>query len=134
MKELNQQEYSEYIFKDFQDNFPEFLDCYRFETDELIVEYPSHNESLTLWISTQDCELTVGFDQTGQCVWHTHMSLFGAYEPEDELREAVKFIKGIFAGTQKIVSNSKNEIYVTDTPEEIDETENQVEIRTWNDF
>lgn len=134
MKELNQQEYSDYILKGFRVNFPEFLDCYRFETDVLIVEYPSLKNSLTLWISTQDIELTVGFDQSGQCVWHTHMSLFGAYEPEDELREAVKFIKGIFAGNQKIVSNSKNEIYMTDTPEEIDETENDVELRTWKDF
>jgi len=117
MKELNQKEYSEYILRGFRYYLPEFADYYRFDMDDLIVEYPSSNNNLTLWISTYDNELTIGFDQVGLCVWHTHMSQFGAYEPEDELNEAVKFIKGVFEGKQIIVTISMNEFFVTDTPE-----------------
>jgi len=37
------------------------------------------------------------------------MNQFGAYEPEDELNEIVKFIKGVLESKQIIVS--MNELY-----------------------
>ena len=134
MRELNQQEYSDHIQRNLQQIFPEFSDYCRFETDVYIVEYPSPKKDLVLWISTQDYEITVGFDKDGECVWHTHMSLFGAYEPESELNAMVKYIKGIFEGREIIVTNSKNEIYVTDTPEETTEPDNKVKLKQWKDF
>lgn len=134
MQELNQQEYSNYIRRNLQQVFPEFSHYCRFEADVYIVEYPSPEKELVLWISTQDHEITVGFDKEEECVWHTHMSLFGAYEPESELNAMVKYIKGIFEGRERIVTNSRNEIYVTDTPEETIESDNFVILKKWKDF
>ena len=134
LQELNQQEYSDYIQRHLLQVFPEFSDYCRFETDVYIVEYPSIKNDLVLWISTQDDELTVGFDKDGECIWHTHMSLFGAYEPESELNAAVNFIKGIFEGREIIVTNSKNKIYVTDTPEITNESDDKLIFKTWKDF
>jgi hypothetical protein len=62
------------------------------------------------------------------------MSLFGAYEPESELKEAIEFINGLFDGRQIIVINEKNEIYVTDTQEKTNEFGNKVLLKSWNDF
>jgi len=134
MQELDQQEYSDYIQRNLEQIFPEFSDYYRFEKDVYIVEYPSPKKDLVLWISTQDYEITVGFDIDGECVWHTHMSLFGAYEPESELNAMVKYIKGIFEGREIIVTNSENKIYVTDTPEETTESDDKVILKQWKDF
>ena len=134
MEELNQLDYSNYIQKNLEQIFPPFIDCYRYVDDIYIIEYPSQKKELIFWVSTQDDELTIGLDKNNECIWHTHMSLFGAYEPESELKEAVEFINGLFDGRQIIVINEKNEIYVTDTPEEANELGNKLILKTWNDF
>ena len=134
MKKLNQQEYSNFIQKNLEQIFPEFIDFYRHEGDIYILEYPSGKKELILWISTQDDELSIGLDRNSECIWHTHMSLFGAYEPENELKEAIEFINGLFDGRQIIVINEKNEIYVTDTQEKTNEFGNKVLLKSWNDF
>ena len=118
MQNLNQQEYSDFIQRNLQRIFPSFMEFFRFEKDVYIIEYPGENKHMTLWTSTKDCEISIGLDKDRECVWHTHMSQFGAYEPETELNAAVKFINGIFDGTEIIVTNSKNEVFVTDTIEE----------------
>lgn len=134
MKKLNQQEYSNFIQKNLEQIFHEFIDFYRNEGDIYILEYPSGKKELILWISTQDDELSIGLDRNSECIWHTHMSLFGAYEPENELKEAIEFINGLFDGRQIIVINEKNEIYVTDTQEKTNEFGNKVLLKSWNDF
>jgi hypothetical protein len=133
MQDLNQQEYSDFIQRNLQRIFPSFLDYYRFEKDVYIIEYPSEKKYMTLWISTQDCEISIGFDKDGECVWHTHMSQFGANEPETELNAAVIFINGIFDGKEIIVTNSKNEVFVTDSIEEI-EPVNEFIYKTWREY
>jgi len=133
MKDQNQQEYSDFIQRNLQRIFPLFIDFYRFFQDIYIIEYPSKNNNLTLWVSTQDCELTIGLDKDGECVWHTHMSQFGAYEPDTELNAAVNFINGIFDGSEKIITNSNNEIFITDSIEEIVSDKESI-CRTWKEF
>lgn len=123
MKEFTQKDYSDYILKGLLKYFPEFKDYIRYETDVLIIEYPSPNHKVIFWISTQDNEITIGFDQNSQCIWHTHMSQFGAYEPESELREGVNFTKRIFDGKDKIVLSSKDGVYVTDEIEKVNKSE-----------
>ncbi len=54
MKKLNQQEYSNFIQKNLEQIFPEFIDFYRNEGDIYILEYPSGKKELILWVSTQD--------------------------------------------------------------------------------
>ena len=78
MKKLNQQEYSNFIQKNLEQIFHEFIDFYRHEGDIYILEYPSGKKELILWVSTQDDELSIGLDRNSKCIWHTHMSLFGA--------------------------------------------------------
>jgi hypothetical protein len=129
-KEFTQKEFSEYVLNGLIASFPKFNDYYRFETDVLIIEYPSIKGNLILWISSQNNELTIGFDQNNQCIWHTHMSQFGAYEPEDELKELIKFTKRIFEGEEKIVFDLTDGIYVTDS--EI--PENKLEVKEWKEL
>jgi hypothetical protein len=133
MQDLNQQEYSDFMQRNLQGIFPLFRDFFRFEKDVYIIEYPSENKYITLWVSTQDCEITIGLDKDGECIWHTHMSQFGAYEPETELDAAVKFLTGIFDGSELIVTNSNNDVFVTNTIEE-SMPENEFIYKTWKEF
>lgn len=68
MQDLNQREYSDYIQRNLQQISPSFLDYFRFEKDVYIVEYPSDKKNLTLWFSTQGCEITIGLDKNGDNV------------------------------------------------------------------
>jgi hypothetical protein len=134
MEELSQEEYSNYIQKNLEQSFPQFIDYCRYEDDVYILEYPNPKNELILWVSTQDDEVSIGLDKESECLWHTHMSQFGAYEPESELKEAIKFISELFDGKQLIVTNEKNEIYVTDKPEKTNELGNNVHFKSWNNF
>jgi len=133
MQDLNQQEYSDYIQRNIQQIFPSFSNYFRFEKDVYIVEFPSDKKNLTLWVSTEDCEITIGLDENGECVWHNHMSQFGAFEPETELNAVVKFLNDIFDGREKIVTNSKNQIFVTDSIEE-SLLDDEFTYKTWRDY
>jgi hypothetical protein len=71
------------------------------------IEYKSNKKRLTLWLTTQDEEITIGF--TGLETlndWHTHMSLFGASTPEEEINEAVKLIHNIISDKTPIIYSS----------------------------
>ncbi len=130
MEKLNQKEYSDFILKKLTKFFPKFKEHYRFEQNTLIIEYPSPSGNIEFWISTQDLELTVGFDQDNQCIWHTHASQFGAFDPDNELAEVVKLTNRIFDGKEKIIFDLKNGAYLTDSPEKSNETE----IKTWKEL
>jgi hypothetical protein len=119
MKELNQNEFSKYILNRLLQRFPQFNNYYKLENDIMTIEYPSKTGLLILWITTQDNEITIGFDNIeGDCEWHTHMSQYNAYEPEDELREAINLINNILIGNEIIVFNNNLGVFITDNPEE----------------
>jgi hypothetical protein len=41
---------------------------------------------VSIWIATYDAEITVGLESAdGNSDWHTHMSLWGANSPDEEL-------------------------------------------------
>lgn len=123
-----QKDYSNFIKKGLEKEFAELSNSYRFENDIYITEFASPNKELVIWISTQDCELTIGLDKSDDCVWHTHMSQLEAYDSETELLEGIKFLERVFNGTEKIVQNLKNEFYITDA---ITESTNEILIETW---
>jgi hypothetical protein len=115
MEDLNQKQYSDYILHGILENFPFFKNYYYIQNDILFIEYPSRTGLLKLWITTQDIEVTIGLDnKDGNCEWHTHMSLYSAYEPKDELREIINLINRIFAGQELIVFNNGAAYYLTE--------------------
>lgn len=135
---MNQKEYSDNILDRILKVFPQFIDYYSYKDDVVIIEFPSPAASVKLWISTQDTELTIGLEgKEPKWDWHTHMSLFGAYKPDDEFREASQLIKNIFSGYEYIVCNSELGYSIADNPDEsIDNRKDNeiVEIKRWDDL
>lgn len=79
----------------------------------------SRKGHLSIWIATHDTEITIGFeDANGKCDWHTHMSLFNAYEPEEEFSAMTKLLLEILSDEEPIVFSSKNGYTLTDNVEE----------------
>ncbi len=72
---MNQIQFSKYVLEGLLKRFPKFINHFRLENDIMTIEYPSKTGLLLLWITTQDEEITIGFDnKEGNCDWHTHMS------------------------------------------------------------
>jgi hypothetical protein len=135
---MDQKAYSDYILSRLLKEFPQFIDYYIYKDDIVIIEYPSKAGLVKLWITTQDLELTIGLEgKVPKWDWHTHMSLFSAYEPDDELREASQLIKNILIGNEYIVSNSELGYSISDNPDKAIENrmDNEiVEIKKWFDL
>jgi hypothetical protein len=134
---MNQKEYSNYILDKLLKEFPQFIDYYNYKDDVIIIEFPSPAGFVKLWITTQDSELTIGLEgKVPKMDWHTHMSLFSAYEP-DEFREASQLIKNIFGGKEYIVFNSELGYSIAESPNDAIENRKdneKVEIKKWNDL
>jgi hypothetical protein len=135
---INQKELSDYVLTGLLQRFPQFMDYYKLDNDILTIEYPSSQRLLSLWITTQNLEVTVGFDgKNGQCNWHVHMSQFGANNPDEELKEAVNLVNNILIGNEIIAFNSTFGYYLTDNPS--DEIKNKqkneiLEFKRWNEL
>ena len=138
MKDVTQKEYSDYVLTGLLEQFPRFIDYYKLDNDILTIDYPSSQRLLSLWITTQNLETTVGFDgKNGQCTWHVHMSQFGANEHDEELKEAINLINGILIGNEIIAFNSTFGYYLTDNPnDDIKNKHNDeiLEFKRWNEL
>ncbi len=138
MKDVTQKEYSDFVLTGLLERFPRFIDYYKLDNNILTIDYPSSQRLLSLWITTQNLEITVGFDdKNGQCTWHIHMSQFGANDPDEELKEAINLINGILIGNEIIAFNSTLGYYLTDNPN--DDIKNKLneeilEFKRWNEL
>jgi len=138
MQDLSQKEFSDFIKNGLVKGFPYFSDYIKIKDEILTIEIPSSKKTAIFWITTQDLEITIGFDdRNGNCSWHTHMSLYSAYEPEDELRTSIELISNIFNGIEILVCESDSIIYLTKNPEkEIENNENNriLEFKKWTEI
>lgn len=117
---MNQSEFSVFAEKYIRNNLPLFGKTIHYkEDDSFDCSIQSNRKLLSLWISTYDSEITIGFeDVNGRSDWHTHMSLFNAYEPEEELFTMKNLIEAILLDTEPIIFSSKHGYTLTNNVEE----------------
>ena len=99
----------------------------------------SANRSLSIWIATYDTEITVGFEDADENSgdWHTHMSLWGAHNPEEELNAMSQLIDSIISDSEPIVFSSKLGYYLTDdldAEKHAASKDEKVDIRRWSEL
>jgi len=102
---LDQREFSNYVILKMLEYFPQFTEhCIAQPGDVVDIEYKSSAGLLTLWLTTRDKEITIGFSGNNNLGdFHTHMSLYGANTPDEELAEAFKLIEAIISDELTIV-------------------------------
>jgi len=118
---ISQKEYTDYTIPKLLEYFPQFIEhCVIQPNDVVNIEYLSKNKKLELWITTQDKEITIGLSGKEQLNdWHTHMSLFGANTPDEELREAAILLTAIITD-EKVITYSSVSGYFLGRREDIE--------------
>ena len=119
------------------ERYPAFLQTIVYKKDNSFdCTLKSLTGRLSIWIATYDSEITVGFDNSENiCDWHTHMSLFGANEPMEELIAMSELLDSILSGKEPIVFSSKTGFTLThDLETEIREKDEDetITIYKWN--
>jgi len=114
-KRMEQKEFTNYIIPKINDRFPQFKDFCTLKSNDIIdIDFKSKNNNLTLWLTTQDKEITLGFTGDQDCDWHTHMSLFGANTPDEELQVAINLIDNIINDKEQIIHSTELGYFITD--------------------
>jgi hypothetical protein len=130
---LTQAEYSDLLTDYFISNFKHF-EYLKKVYEDLTVDFEITSPSckLTLWISSRSKEISVGFEDTnGKSDWHTHMSLFGANSPKEQLQVMSDLINQIIDGKERIAFNTDEGYFLTNNLE----AENELTtLRNWNEL
>ncbi len=104
---MKQKQFTDYVIPKIIDRFPELKNCVVLKSDEIInIDYKSPLGKLTLWLTTQDNEITIGFADDTKFGWHTHMNMFGAVNPDEEIDEAIELISNILTDQYKIIHST----------------------------
>jgi len=105
---MNQKEFTNYIIPKLIRRFPQFCEfCTQKPNDIVDIDYKSPNGELTLWVTTQDKEITIGFNSEPPLHdWHIHMSQLNANTPREELEAAVKLLENILTDGEAIVASN----------------------------
>ena len=126
---MQQKEFTNYVIKKIIDRFPEFKNFCTIKPNDVIdIDFKSKKGYLTLWLTTEDKEITIGFTGDDDCDWHTHMSLFGANTPDEELQEAIVLIDNIINGREEIVHSTEFGYFITDDIEDVNKSRQPNEI------
>ena len=136
---MMQSEYSAIAKEYILTNHPGFAGTINYKEDgSFNCCIQSEKKQLTIWIGTYDTEITIGFDDpNGKCDWHTHMSLFNAYEPWEEFEAMTELLQLILTDKKPIIFSSKNGYSLTDDVEEDLKNKDTDEIMTiykWSDL
>lgn len=131
--DLTQAEYSDFLSDYFIDNFKHLKSEKKIHEDLSVdFEIKSPSGKLTLWISSMSKEISIGFEDTnGKSDWHTHMSLFGANSPQEQLKAMSDLMKQIIDGKEKIAFNMDEGYFLTDNLEYESEL---TTIEKWNEM
>ena len=135
---MEQKEFTYYVISKIVERFPQFRElCTKKPNDIIDIDYKSNKGKLTFWLTTQDSEITLGFTGDSDCDWHTHMSLFGANTPDEELEVAIDFIDSIISDKKKIIHSSIEGYFPTDNVE-VDFMNNEkgeeLQVFKWSDL
>ncbi len=126
---MQQKEFTNYIIPKIIDRFPEFKNFCTIKPNDVIdIDFKSKKGYLTLWLTTEDKEITIGFTGDNVCNWHTHMMLFGANTPDEELQAAIFFIDNIINDRQEIMHSTETGYFITDDIEYLNKSKQPNEI------
>lgn len=125
--ELNS--YSATIERRLLTEFPELEDSVKPEQPAgcLLIEHPSPHADVSLFISTEDDEITIGLDG-----WHGHMYVGGDDAEEYEIANAIDLIRSILTDQVVVVFKTKHGRWIGSSLIRVDEQvslEEGVEIR-----
>ncbi|MEO6148686.1 MAG: hypothetical protein ABIN95_10435 [Mucilaginibacter sp.] len=133
---MDQNAFSEYVITALRERFPKLINFKIFDSGEAFIDYSSPNGKITLRISTQAKEITIGFAKDEKFGWHIHMNMFEANTPTEEIAAAIKVIDGIISNKETIIFSSLLGYAVSDEEEvkEYQQPDEVIEKCYWNEL
>ncbi len=126
---MNQKVFTDYVIPKILDRFPQFKGfCINKPNDTVDIDYKSQHKKLTFRLTTQDSEITIGFASDTRFDWHTHMNMFGANTPDEEVQVAIKLIDDIISNKQIIAYSTVSGYFITDDLDGLNEDKENGEI------
>jgi hypothetical protein len=128
-------EYSEQFYRNLLQRLPD-LEKYasRNEDGSLTIVYPNPGTPASLYISTREDDILIGFRQ-----WHTHGDLLGGEDEDSQIAQSIDFIERIVTDQEKIVvcytDGEFSDAWVTDDEEgeyEYKQPNEEFEIGLWS--
>jgi hypothetical protein len=117
---MNQKEFTEYTIPKIIARLPFLEDFCTFKPNDIIdIAYKSKKGKLTIWLTTQNAEITIGFAGDTECDWHTHMSQFGANTPDEGIQAAIKILDSIINNKERIIHSTASGYFITDNVDDV---------------
>lgn len=112
---MTQGEYSLYAVETIKERFSHISLATEIKDDDSIdIFVKSPKGLLTIGIGTFNTEITLGFKcAEGKSYWHTHMSLFGSYGPNEQIDNLTSLLNNIILDREPIFHSSKEGFYLT---------------------
>ena len=74
----------------------------------LIAEF-KRSSGFSFWVSSQENEFTIGFDNSGECIWHQRIASKYGFEDENQKAGLKIELNGIFRNISKICISTNGE-------------------------
>lgn len=96
---IEQKQFTEKVVKKLLERLPQFEDhCVQKLGDIVDIEYKSNTGELALYITTQDIEITIGFEDTKKLSdWHVHITTYDETDLDNDIESALDLIDYILA-------------------------------------
>jgi hypothetical protein len=93
------------------------------------IEFKSPKGLLKAHVNSGGEEISVFFeDPDKRTDWHTHMSLFGANEVDEQIEKSIEWMKNLISGVESISQSSKYGLWIWDSEKLVDEYADEDEI------
>jgi hypothetical protein len=96
---IAQKQFTEKVLKKLLKRIPQFVDhCVQKLGDVIDIEYKSNTGFLGLYITTQDIEITIGFeDEKKLSDWHIHITTYDERDLDNDIESALDVIDDILS-------------------------------------
>lgn len=134
---MTQKEFTNYAIPKILEFLPQFMEyCVIKPNDIVDIEYLSESRSVQLWVTTQDIEITIGFNGfKNQHDWHIHLSTYdGDYD--NEIDDAISMLNDIISDRKLLLCSKINGYSLADEDNVKDAQENQeeIELKYWSEL
>lgn len=105
---IEQKQFTEKVVKKLLERFPQFVDhCVQKLSDVVDIEYKSNTGALELYITTQDIEITIGFDGAKKLSdWHIHITTYDESDLDNDIESALDVIDDILSDKSPILHSN----------------------------
>lgn len=99
---MEQIEFTNYVISKIVKQLPQFVKVENDTPSYIDIELSSRKGILTLWVGTEDEQITIGISGDASSGWHMHLNTFNNCILDNEIERAIQIISNIINDETKI--------------------------------